>query len=416
MKDPTPPESPPERRTESRLEPPTPGSFHTPHGGATPGDWSDEELDLDDGWDSRGGAASPMAPGDRATSNGSYVPASGSYAPSSESYAPSSLNYAPAPQSYLPANTYQSQDGGPASSALSLRVGGGGAAGPASPDAPASPAAEKRSEFGGGGYLSTSPQSSPENDVRSKLRSALGKFESIENVLRIGARQRRDADEHRLASLRIQMSNLEQTLATEVTRRIELQRKLEAWCKTSVEALRADISASMDDHEQRMDAVASAVQERVREAAERMEEEASAAPAAAERRARELETSLKEVRAAFDEERADRLRRESQILQRIDDHGLEVAGRVTGEAQTRQAGLDRAAQLADRNGAAQRHADANFHGAANRDLRALRTAVRTEAKARQEDDRAVVAALERYTSKLHASLTIVSSGDGAGRM
>eukprot|EP00587_Corethron_hystrix_P000306 CAMPEP_0113311728 /NCGR_PEP_ID=MMETSP0010_2-20120614/8839_1 /TAXON_ID=216773 ORGANISM="Corethron hystrix, Strain 308" /NCGR_SAMPLE_ID=MMETSP0010_2 /ASSEMBLY_ACC=CAM_ASM_000155 /LENGTH=546 /DNA_ID=CAMNT_0000167405 /DNA_START=30 /DNA_END=1670 /DNA_ORIENTATION=+ /assembly_acc=CAM_ASM_000155 len=270
-----------------------------------------------------------------------------------------------------------------------------------------SPARSSHSEVSGA--------SPPPGDVKSKLRSALGNFENIENTLRIGARQRRDADEHRLATLRLTMNSLEETLATEIARRIELKHSLQEWCRNSIATLRDDISHMLDEHGRRMEQLVERLENRVGEAEGRMEQEGREVPLAVERRARDVEGLLNEVRGTFEEEKTDRLRRESQILQRIDDHRLEISHVIAHEKNSRESALSDLRVSVDEHERERDEADLSFRSITEQDLRGLRNQIRSEARTRADDDRSVVAALERYTSKLQTSLTIVSSEE-VGRL
>ena len=79
--------------------------------------------------------------------------------------------------------------------------------------------------------------------TKQKLTKLMNDFNSFDDNMKIGTRQRREKDEHRLAEMRKEMIRLEQALTAEVKRRLEMNKSLQSYCDDEVAKIQEQIDS-----------------------------------------------------------------------------------------------------------------------------------------------------------------------------
>lgn len=73
--------------------------------------------------------------------------------------------------------------------------------------------------------------------TKQKLNKLMSDFISFDDNMKIGTRQRREKDEHRLAEMHAEMNQLNLELQGETRRRIEMNKSIEAYCEKHIERI-----------------------------------------------------------------------------------------------------------------------------------------------------------------------------------
>mmetsp|Transcript_18029 Transcript_18029/g.36118 ORF Transcript_18029/g.36118 Transcript_18029/m.36118 type:complete len:263 (-) Transcript_18029:74-862(-) len=249
----------------------------------------------------------------------------------------------------------------------------------------------------------------PGTSTKAKLDAVIGTFQSFDTTMRIGTRQRREKDEHRVAELRVTMGEMEKTLGAEVKRRVEMNKSVQAWCEQQIARVRAEFEAAIEERAVKIHDRLEVLSDRITDLNERFEEEKVRIPADIERRGRELAAMLAAFQAEFEVEKRERLEREGRIEKLLDDQEHEAARRFEEERTAREERYIELARIIDVNEKSRIKADGKFQNVVREELQSLHNKVAIEAQVREREDDEIVEALNRYTGKLQASLQIINS-------
>jgi hypothetical protein len=149
--------------------------------------------------------------------------------------------------------------------------------------------------------------------------------------------------------------------------------------------------------------------ERITDLNQRFEEEKERIPLDIERRGRELADMLHLFQGEFHVEKSQRLEREGRIERLVDDHEHVVAERFEVERSARESKYTDLQRTIETNEKSRIKADAKFHVVVETELQSLHGQIGIERKVREREDDEIVEALNRYTAKLQTSLTIINS-------
>ena len=109
--------------------------------------------------------------------------------------------------------------------------------------------------------------------TKDKLKKVIGTFEQFDTTMRIGTRQRREKDEHRVAELRVEMGIMEKSLTAEIKRRVEMNKSIQAWCEQEIVQLQDKFEVAIDEKTVAIHERLEILSERITDLNERFEEE-----------------------------------------------------------------------------------------------------------------------------------------------
>ncbi|GMH69251.1 hypothetical protein TrVE_jg8489 [Triparma verrucosa] len=260
--------------------------------------------------------------------------------------------------------------------------------------------------------MPTEPQSSdalPGTSTKAKLEAVIGTFQEFDTTMRIGTRQRREKDEHRVAELRVEMGKMEKSLGAEVKRRVEMNKSIQAWCEQQIAAVKAKFEVAIEERAVKIHERIEVISERITDLNERFEEEKIRIPADIERRGKELAAMLAAFQAEFEVEKKERLEREGRIEKLLDDQEHEARQRFEIERTAREERYIELTRIIEVNEKSRIKADGKFQNVVKEELQSLHNQIAIEAQVREREDDEIVEALNRYTGKLQASLQIINS-------
>mmetsp|Transcript_5254 Transcript_5254/g.10492 ORF Transcript_5254/g.10492 Transcript_5254/m.10492 type:complete len:259 (+) Transcript_5254:52-828(+) len=249
----------------------------------------------------------------------------------------------------------------------------------------------------------------PQTSTKAKLDAVIGTFQEFDTTMRIGTRQRREKDEHRVAELRVEMGKMEKSLTAEVKRRIEMNKSIQAWCEQQIVDMKVQFEEAIEERTVKIHERLEVLAERITDLNVRFEEEKVRIPADIERRGRELAEMLRLFQEEFNVEKRERLEREARIEKQLDDHEHEVAGRFESERTSREKRYIELARIIETNEKSRIKADGKFQEVVKEELQSLHNQIHIEAQVREREDDEIVEALNRYTAKLQSSLKIINS-------
>ena len=245
--------------------------------------------------------------------------------------------------------------------------------------------------------------------TKAKLEAVIGTFQSFDTSMRIGTRQRREKDEHRVAELRVEMGKMEKSLTAEIRRRIEMNKSIQAWCEQQIVMMQDKFEKAIDERSVKIHERLEVLSERITDLNGRFEEEKVRIPADIERRGKELAEMLHVFQEEFNVEKRERLEREARIEKQLDDHEHEVAAQFEVERTERETKYTELQRIIEVNEKSRIKADGKFQNVVKEELQSLHNQIAIEAQVREREDDEIVEALNRYTAKLQSSLQIINS-------
>mmetsp|Transcript_41418 Transcript_41418/g.129714 ORF Transcript_41418/g.129714 Transcript_41418/m.129714 type:complete len:264 (-) Transcript_41418:2529-3320(-) len=248
-------------------------------------------------------------------------------------------------------------------------------------------------------------------NTKERLASIIDGFDAFDTEMRVGTRQRQEKAAQRIAELRAIMAQLEKKLNSEIRRRLEMNRSVQAWAEsqvtTAVERLETLVQEKDVVVHQRVDALA----QRIDEVEVRFAQESARLVQETEERVAVLHGLFDELTVEFEAERKDRLVREGEILQRLSAHEVEVAADFEQERSTREDAITILRAAFDENVRVRAKADEQLQKFVQEELASLKNQISAEAVVREREDDEIVDALNRYTRKLQDSLQLINSPD-----
>jgi hypothetical protein len=249
------------------------------------------------------------------------------------------------------------------------------------------------------------------SNTKARLSNILESFQSFDTDMKIGTRQRREKDEQRIGHLTQELARMEKTLNVEITRRIELNKSMQAWAETEIEKFNgvfkeliaersAAIQERLTDLAQKVDAVQ-----------ERFATEMAKVPVDIAKQTEELTSMLADFEAKFEDERNNRLEREGRILKQLVDHEEVVGNQFEEERSARESTTAELRRVLDENIRSRMKGDEKFQSFVAEELAGLRNSVEHERQTREREDDEIVDALDRYVNKLKTSLKIINSSE-----
>ncbi|GMI26592.1 hypothetical protein TeGR_g6779 [Tetraparma gracilis] len=245
--------------------------------------------------------------------------------------------------------------------------------------------------------------------TKAKLEAVIGTFQEFDTTMRIGTRQRREKDEHRVAELRVEMGKMEKSLTAEVKRRIEMNKSVQAWCEQQIVMMHAKFEKQIEERSEKIHERLEVLSERITDLNGRFEEEKIRIPADIERRGKELAEMLHVFQQDFNVEKAERIEREARVEKQLGDHEHVVEVRFEEERAARETRYTELQRVIEVNEKSRIKADGKFQNVIKEELQSLHNQIAIECQVREREDDEIVEALNRYTAKLQSSLQIINS-------
>ncbi|KAG9402267.1 hypothetical protein AC1031_006894 [Aphanomyces cochlioides] len=255
------------------------------------------------------------------------------------------------------------------------------------------------------------PGSLATTQTKTKLDKMMNAFASFDDNMRIGTRQRRERDEHRLAEMRAEMTRLEKALNAEIKRRFEMNKSLQAMCEDTVATMTNKFDALLADWMAKVDARLAALADKIQALETQFEYEKVHIPEVIEARTTELTSKLSNFMEAFEEERKRRLDREAEILKRLSDHEQLVADQFSKERRDREVKSTELKESLDTYTKTRLRGDNKFQLVAQQEIATIQNLLVQESQTREREDDEIIDALNRYTAKLQDSLKLINSTD-----
>ena len=247
--------------------------------------------------------------------------------------------------------------------------------------------------------------------TKAKLTSLLSDFNNFEDVMKAGTRQRREQDEQKLQELKVEMGRIEKTLNSEVKRRVEMNKGLQAWCEEQITTFHKRLESHMELRFEKLQAQIDKLVVRIGELEAAFEVEKERIPREIEERGRILTRQLQEFQVLFEEERERRKVREDELSERLTNHEHVVSERFEVERSEREQKIMVLRDQLEKSTRSRNKADERFQKVIKEEYTVLKNRIAEEAKVREAEDDEVVETLTAYTKKLQSSLHIINSMD-----
>mmetsp|Transcript_1814 Transcript_1814/g.2733 ORF Transcript_1814/g.2733 Transcript_1814/m.2733 type:complete len:303 (-) Transcript_1814:64-972(-) len=260
------------------------------------------------------------------------------------------------------------------------------------------------------GKESEKTDSTPISASKAKLNAVIGDG-SFDQLVKARMRVRKEKDEHSVAELKIQMSNLERALAAEIKRRIDSNRKLEEMCVDRVKNLEKKLENMVEDRSSAIMERLLTLENRIDDVQSQFDEMATDLQSSIEKKGRKLKERLDEIDDTLKVEKRDRLNREGRILKQLVDHEEMVSKQLASERTEREKKVAELKERIQRNESGRMDSDKQYSELVQRELKMLKEGLEREMNERKMEDDAIVDALNRYTSKLQSTLNVISFVD-----
>ena len=245
--------------------------------------------------------------------------------------------------------------------------------------------------------------------TKNRLDAIMGEFQTFDTQMRVGTRQRRERDEHRLAELQQDMAQVEKALDAEIKRRAEMNKSIQAWMEANVDAMCERFLEALETHLVRVDERLVAGQDRLSVLEAQFEQLQVDIPEDIQRRTEKITAELRRFDEAFEAEKQRRLAAEESILSRLANHEHEVAARFDKVRDARQKQFISLRTKLDESARERMKRDEHFQAYVQEEIANLRNALSQESQVREREDDELVEALNRYAEKLQSSLKLVNS-------
>ena len=245
--------------------------------------------------------------------------------------------------------------------------------------------------------------------TKQRLDETMSRFMTFDTDMRVGTRQRRERDEHKVYRLRQAMAVIERSLTAEAKSRAEMHKSLAVWSQEHIDAMRTDFVARVEVEKKAAEVRVVALQRRIVQMEERFAVDYEAIPIEIVKKGDLLAQRLNEVMGRFDEETADCVLREEKMSTQLADHEQVTAIEFDAQRTRREnAYADLRATLENHEGRVSKYSE-RFNTEADASFAAMLNKNSVEAQTRENEDQELADAMRRYILELQDSLRAVNS-------
>lgn len=253
------------------------------------------------------------------------------------------------------------------------------------------------------GHVATTPKGSKVNAVIGD-----GTFEAL---MREKTKIRKEKEEHVVAELRVCLNDMDRSLSQEIKRRLESTQTIKQECEQKIKSMEERLNNVIDERIDTVQIRFRALEQKVGDLNTRFQEEHQRIPKDIEVIGKELETMVTSLQESFTNERKDRLNREGRILKQ-----LTLATEDLG-SQWKEERFERDTKVAELHTRLQEFEDSHEKSSTQleifmeTELQKVREELKNEITERQEDGDEIVEALNRFSSNLQNSLSMMNECD-----
>eukprot|EP00953_Heterococcus_sp_UTEX-ZZ885_P000448 765-Heterococcus_DN1.PRE.3 len=88
------------------------------------------------------------------------------------------------------------------------------------------------------------------SNTKARLSNILNSFQDFDQSMKVGVRQRKAKDEHRVAQLTTELTRLEKLLNVEIKRRVELNKSIQTWAESEIDKVTGTFKEMIVDRSQ----------------------------------------------------------------------------------------------------------------------------------------------------------------------
>lgn len=249
------------------------------------------------------------------------------------------------------------------------------------------------------------------SSAAARLAGMDQELDGLSSILATGLRQRREKDDARVTALKAQISAVEEAIALESERRLQMAASLREHVSTQVAALRTRIESMLAAAQTELQARIAEVHARITELEARFEKDKVTVLTDLETRHKDLIVRINDFIRVVTEEREARLVRERAILDRLTEEERRSVARYDAERDARESVYMATKARLESALETQAKAHEAFQAATAGELAALKNALVAEEKARLAEDEDIAETVTRYAGKLQATLAVLVSAD-----
>lgn len=244
--------------------------------------------------------------------------------------------------------------------------------------------------------------------TKDKLSVIAKGFQTFDNDMKIGTRQRKEKEEHRIAGLKNEMKKLDTELIAEIKRRTEMNKSLQMWFEQNLLAANNTFHNTLEERNIATTKRTDLLMQKITDLNTYMEDEKSKMLLYIEETGQALARKLNQFKMEFEEDMRQRLAREALMVKRLTDHEQHVNERFEKQIQTREDRYAAVRSTLESNIKHRDKAENKFRTFFEKETHALHNDTRSEKEIREREDDEIIEALNRYTIKLQESLKTVN--------
>ena len=244
-----------------------------------------------------------------------------------------------------------------------------------------------------------------------RLATVASSFDTFDQEMRIGTRQRREKDEFRIAELKTEMTRLDGDLVAEIKRRKEMNKSTQVWFEEQLVMLDTNFHATLKERSEATHAKLETLDTRITELDKRFEEEKLEILRQIDLRGQELAKLLEDFKEEFEHDRKLRLQREEKLVVQLSNQEQDVLEKFDDQIETREARYNAIRKILEENVKLRDKAEERFKASSKGKFTHCTTKSERRWRSEKEKTTKLFEALNRYTRKLQESLKIINATD-----
>mmetsp|Transcript_20071 Transcript_20071/g.30769 ORF Transcript_20071/g.30769 Transcript_20071/m.30769 type:complete len:253 (-) Transcript_20071:1641-2399(-) len=246
---------------------------------------------------------------------------------------------------------------------------------------------------------------------KSKLSAALTSLDQFNDVLKEKTQAQKEKYGYSVASLKVQMTEMERAFEVEVKRREEMHNALKNECNDHIMNLKDKFEKIIEERTSAMANQLDELTQRVDDLNARFREEEERIPADIENRGKELAAILRGLQDDFLCEKKERLSRESQILKQLNDYEQDVQAKFHQYVKERKELFDQLSSAIDESDRRRNEDKANREISVQKEIEGLHEILSIEIQTRKQEDDDIMSAVNKYMNQLQNSVDKISLGN-----
>mmetsp|Transcript_50135 Transcript_50135/g.119340 ORF Transcript_50135/g.119340 Transcript_50135/m.119340 type:complete len:267 (+) Transcript_50135:92-892(+) len=244
--------------------------------------------------------------------------------------------------------------------------------------------------------------------TQAKIGALRDRFDNFQSQWAQHAKNRMDLEENKLIGIKESMGKLEQTLNSEIKRRVEANKALQGLFENQIQSVQGRLEEVFLERLDRLQSSVDALSDRIGTIEREFTMTREQYIQDIEDKNAVVAKDLNTIQNAFENEKVDRKEREDAIKKKISDHEIRTQSAFEVSAQNREQKYQQLRGELEDLKRVRGKGDDKFQTFILEEIAAVKEGLSAESTAREEADDDIVQALNHYTKALQDALRIVN--------